>query len=63
MTSQPFSPPVGAPHSDLPLPEAAWLDLWRAFWLDLPLAWAHAMARSLHRCQAPTGEGQSVPDT
>ncbi len=55
MTSRSFSPPIRVPRRDLPLPEAAWL--------DLPLAWANAMARSLHRCQAPTGEGPAVPGT
>lgn len=63
MTSRSFSPPIRVPRRDLPLPEAAWLDLWRAFWLDLPLAWADGMARSLHGCLAPAGEWPSAPGT
>ncbi|CAX26171.1 protein of unknown function [Methylorubrum extorquens DM4] len=57
MTCRSFSPPVGPPRSDLPLPDAAWLDLWRAFWLDLPQAWADEIVRSFNRCLPPVGEG------
>lgn len=55
MTSRSFSPPIRVPRRDLPLPEV--------FWLDLPLAWGNAMARSLHGCLAPAGEGPSAPGT
>lgn len=63
MNSRSFSPPIRAPRSDLPWPEAEWLALWRAFWLDLPLAWADGMARSLRRSLAPAGEGPPTQST
>jgi len=49
MTCRSFSPPVGPPRSDLPLPDA--------FWLDLPQAWADEIVRSFNRCLPPVGEG------
>jgi len=38
---------VPPPRVDHPMDDPAWLALWRTLWLDLPLAWADTMARSL----------------
>lgn len=50
-TILPF-PPWG-PRPDLALVEAAWRLAWRTFWVDLPLAWASEMDRSLFRWIEP----------
>lgn len=47
--------------------EAAWLALWRTFWLDLPLAWASEMDRFLFRWMpavddGPAGGRSDAPD-
>lgn len=39
MTGRPPLPPLARPRPDLPVVQAAWLALWRAFWADLPLTW------------------------
>lgn len=35
------------PDTELPPAGAAWMELWRTIWLDLPLVWADEMERFL----------------
>lgn len=53
------APPVGSPRSALSVTGAAWLAPWRAFWLDLPLAWAGEIDRFLFRWVPPSS---AAPD-
>ncbi|QGY02031.1 hypothetical protein MMSR116_09165 [Methylobacterium mesophilicum SR1.6/6] len=67
MTARPLAPPIGGLPPDLAMVEAAWLALWRTFWLDLPLAWASEMDRFLFRWMpavddGPAGGRSDAPD-
>ena len=55
--------PAGSPRPELPLPELAWLALWRAFWLDLPVADTHKIGRMSLRCLQPPADWSSKTDT
>jgi len=67
MTGRPPVPPLARPRPDLPVVQAAWLALWRAFWADLPLTWVGEIDRFLFRwappvCEAPTGDQRGARD-
>ncbi|ACB24594.1 hypothetical protein CTI14_03215 [Methylobacterium radiotolerans] len=53
-------PPFGASRSKLPLAENPLLALWRAFWLDLPLARAGEVDRFLYRWVQPVDMGDCL---
>ncbi|GJE74300.1 hypothetical protein [Methylorubrum suomiense] len=55
--------PVGSPRPELPVAEPEWLALWRAFWLDLPVACAHEIGRLSLRCLQAPAYGSSKTDT
>lgn len=59
----PFVPvPVPSPRPD-PMPaENPLFSLWRAFWLDLPLAWAGEIDRFLFRWMEPPRTGEAAAD-
>jgi hypothetical protein len=53
----PLAPDDRPARPGLPLAEEPWQALWRALWLDLPLAWAGEIDRFLFRPMEPMAGG------